>query len=46
MYVGDPNAARLFVKGSWVLSNFWHLDCYNFCYILGKNVKLYLLGLT
>ena len=35
--------ARLFVKGPWVLSTFWHLDCYNLCYILKKIAKLYLL---
>ena len=33
----------LFVKGRWVLSNFWHLDCYKFCYILKKIPKLYFL---
>ena len=35
--------ARLFVQGRWVLSTFWHLDCYNLCYILKKIAKLYLL---
>ena len=33
----------LTVKGRWVLRNFWHLDCYNFCYILKKTTKLYFL---
>ena len=32
-----------FVKGCWVLSTFWHLDCDNFCYILIKTAKLYFL---
>ena len=36
-------AASLFVKGHLVLSNFWHLDCCNFCYILKKAAKLYFL---
>ena len=40
---GGPNSVRLFAKGPWVLSNFWHLDCYNFCYILKKIPKLYFL---
>ena len=31
-----PIRPRLFVRGRWVLCNFWHLDCYNFCYILEK----------
>ena len=30
------NMTRVFVKGRWVLSNFRHLVCYNFCYILRK----------
>ena len=30
--------ASLFVKGRCVLSNFWHLNCYSFCYILKKKV--------
>ena len=43
MKFGGSYAAGLFVKGRWVLSTFWHLDCYNFCYILKKIAKLYLL---
>ena len=39
----SPMRPRLFVRGRWVLCNFWHLDCYNFCYILEKTAKLYLL---
>ena len=42
--LAGSNAARLFVKGCWILSNFWHVDCYNFCYILKKTVKLYFLA--
>ena len=30
------NKTRFFVKDRWDLSNFWHLICYNFCYILRK----------
>ena len=41
--VGGPNALRPLVKGRWILSNFWHLDCYNFSYILKKTAKLYFL---
>ena len=31
----------VFFKGRWVLSNFWHLDCYNACYILRKIAKFF-----
>ena len=31
---GSPIAVRLFVESRWILNNFWHLDCYNCCYIL------------
>ena len=32
-----------FFNGRWILSNFWYLDCYNFCYIFSKIAKLYFL---
>ena len=38
-----PTWLAFFFNGRWVLSNFWHLDCYNFCDILRKNAKLYFL---
>ena len=36
-------AVCLFVNDRWILSNFWYLDCYNFCYIFRKIGKLYFL---
>ena len=38
-----PTWSSFFFNGPWVLSNFWHLDCYNFGDILRKNAKLYFL---
>ena len=38
-----PTQPVFFFKGRWVSSNFWHLNCYNFCIILRKNAKLYFL---
>ena len=35
------NAPSFFFSGRWILSNFWYLDCYNFCYIFRKIAKLY-----
>ena len=37
------NLGVLFVKGRWVLSNFWHLIYHNFCYIFRKIARLYFL---
>ena len=39
-----PTQLIFFFNSHGVLSNFWHLDCYFFCNILIKNVKLYFLG--
>ena len=36
-----PTRPVFFVRGRWILSNFWHLVCYNFCYFLKKTAKLY-----
>ena len=38
-----PTRLVFFFNGCWVLRNFWHLDCHNFCDSLRKNVKLYFL---
>ena len=36
-----PKRSLFFFSGRWILSNFWYLDCYNFCYIFRKIAKLY-----
>ena len=43
MQFDSPETARPFFKGPRVLSNFWYLICYNFCYILRKIAKLHFL---
>ena len=37
-----PTWSSFFFNGPWVLSNFWHLDCYNFGDILRKKCKIIL----
>ena len=46
MHFGGFKTTRLFFNYRWVLSNFWYLNCYNFCYIFGKNTKLYFLEVS
>ena len=38
-----PKHPAFFFNDRWILSDFWYLDCYNFCYIFRKNAKLYFL---
>ena len=37
-----PTRPVFFFNGRWVLRNFWHLDCYNFCGILRKKCEIIL----
>ena len=46
IHFGGFQTTRLFFNDRWILSNFWYLNCYNFCYIFGKNTKLYFLEVS